>query len=122
MSKKRPPITARMKVDCLLAAVISQFGEPLRCRLSNEPMMPSDNVQFDHTHALTHGGKHSYRDIRPVLYEPHKKKSKQDVRDAAHVKRLRKKRHARSQGAIAASRFPAQSKPLASSQFRVARP
>jgi 5-methylcytosine-specific restriction endonuclease McrA len=113
---KRPPITARMKVNCLLQAVFDQFGDYLRCRISGEPMKPEAPVEFDHTHALVHRGPHSWRALRPVLKQPHLKKSKQDVRDAAHVKRLREPA-SRKGPQVASSRFPERSKPLSSSHF-----
>jgi|ERR1043166_187542 5-methylcytosine-specific restriction endonuclease McrA len=116
---KRPRITDRMKVDCLLARVHMQFGAHLKCALSGEDMKPGDPVEFDHTHALVHQGGHSWEALRPVLREPHKKKSKRDVRDAAHVARLRGSKHKRRpKRQIHSSRFPTTSRPMETSRWK----
>ena len=116
MTVTRPRTTARMKVNCLLQAVYDQFGAYLRCRISGQEMKPEDPVEFDHTHALVHSGQHSWRALRPVLKQPHQKKSKQDVRDAAHVERLRNPA-ARKGPRVDSSKFPDCSNPLPSSRF-----
>jgi 5-methylcytosine-specific restriction endonuclease McrA len=120
---KRPNITARMKVNCLLDRVFQQFGAYLKCSLSGEDMKPEDPVEFDHTHALVHKGEHSWEALRPVLKEPHKRKSKSDVRDAAHVSRLVKERKGRPKRKrrsrkIPPRPFPGGHRPLQSRGFQ----
>jgi 5-methylcytosine-specific restriction endonuclease McrA len=117
MKSKRPPITARMKVNALLHRVHLQFGEYLKCAISGEDMKPDDPVEFDHTHALVHSGGHSWDALRPVLKVPHQRKSKRDMRDAAHVKRLRRREKSRPSKKIASSRFYERQRPLLSSSF-----
>lgn len=84
----RKRVTERMKVDCLLALAHTQFGVHLRCAISGEDMKPGAPVEFDHIHALVHGGEHTYQNLRPVLSEAHKRKTAQDIRDDAKVTRL----------------------------------
>lgn len=111
-----------MKVNCLLDRVHKQFGVYLKCAISGEDMKPEDPVEFDHTHALVHKGEHNWEALRPVLKEPHKRKSKRDVRDAARVSRLTKERKGkpkrkRRSRKIQCRPFPEGSRPMQSRGF-----
>lgn len=100
----RQKITDRMKVDCLLARVFMQFGAHLKCSLSGEDMKAGDPVEFDHTHALVHGGGHTYEDLRPVLSEAHKRKTARDIADAAKIDRIVQKKDRPAMSRLAAGR------------------
>jgi len=84
----RKPFTKREIIDTLLYRVEMQFGEPLKCAISGEPMRPGDPVEIDHIHADALGGKHEYRNFRPVLKAAHKPKSKRDVQALAKIDRI----------------------------------
>lgn len=77
---ERKQITPKMKVDALLHRVFLQFGVHLACPISGEPMKPGDIIQFDHVHCVELDGPHVYGNIRPVLADPHKTKTKSDIR------------------------------------------
>jgi len=67
-----------MAVDCLLERVLMQFGVTLICPECKEPLLPGQNIHFDHIHADVLGGEHHYSNLRPIHYDPcHKKKAKQ---------------------------------------------
>lgn len=116
MSKKRPRITPRMKVDALLHRIILQFGKPLRDFKGND-LRPGDPVVFDHIHAVTFGGAHSYDNLRPCLKAANDSKGRQEHRDHHHIRRLRGEVGQRASRPLAPGRFEG-TKPLASSSFR----
>ncbi len=83
------PISRKMAVDCLLHRVIVQHGLPLFCDICHEPLVPGQQIQFDHIHSDVMGGKHEYQNLRPVHYDPcHKKKSARDVAAKAKLDRI----------------------------------
>jgi 5-methylcytosine-specific restriction endonuclease McrA len=84
----RRAFTIRQVIDMFLYRVELQFGEPLKCAISGDPMRPGDPVQIDHIHAVTLGGPHVYTNFRPVLVEPHKRKSKRDVQAKSKIDRI----------------------------------
>ena len=65
------------------------------CYLSGRKITPSDTVEYDHKIALInwagegHGNRES--NIFPVIREPHREKTKQDVAQKAKSDRVRKK-------------------------------
>lgn len=83
-----------MAVDCLLdriATDVEMVDGTLRllCGWCREPLLPWQVIQFDHVHAVVHGGDHSYLNLRPIHYDPcHKEKSARDVAANAKVKRI----------------------------------
>src|ERR1700733_12028817 len=79
---KRKAITPAMKVACLL------FRWFTPCSLCGKRIEPEDKVEWDHVHALVHGGAHHYNNLRPVHAQCHKVKSAKDVSANAKVKRL----------------------------------
>lgn len=98
------PVTRKMAVDCLLDCIstreIREVHDPrtdhktlivaLICSECEEPLLPGQAIQFDHIHAHVHGGEHSYRNLRPIHYDPcHKKKTKADIQANAKIKRIR---------------------------------
>ena len=89
MSKDRPTITARMKVDCLLHRIFLQFGVYLRDFQGNE-LKPGDPVVFDHTHSLGQRGPHIYENLRPAQKRANDDKARRETRDHHHVRRLRR--------------------------------
>jgi 5-methylcytosine-specific restriction endonuclease McrA len=79
---KRQPITADMKIDCLL------FRYSITCGICHCDIAPGHEIEWDHTHALVHGGQHVFTNLRPVHAECHKQKTKADVQANAKVKRI----------------------------------
>ena len=96
------PVIRKMAVDCLLwrfmlfGQAITSHGPTatgLPCSICGEPLLPGQQIQFDHIHADVHGGEHTYKNLRPVHYDPcHKGKTAQDIKDNAKVKRLKNPR------------------------------
>ncbi len=80
---KRQAITDRMKLDCLL------FRHCIKCGICGKELSPANEIEWDHVHALVHGGAHVFTNIRPVHAECHKEKTARDVAANAKVKRLR---------------------------------
>lgn len=113
MSKQRPTITARMKVDSLLHRIMLQFGRPLLDFEGNE-LRPGDPVVFDHPHGLTFEGPHVHENLRPCLKSANDAKAKKETRDYHHVRRLREGKT--KSAPPASSRFPAQSRAIPSSR------
>ena len=84
----RPNITVRMKIDSILQRIFVQFGTYLKDP-SGEDMKPGDDVVFDHMHALTFDGEHTYMNLRPILRQTNAEKAKQETKDYWKLKRLR---------------------------------
>ena len=84
----RPAITARMKVDSLLQRVFVQFGSYLKDP-TGEDLKPGCDLVFDHMHALTFDGEHTYMNLRPILRQTNAEKAKQETKDYWKLKRLR---------------------------------
>ena len=95
----RPNITVRMKIDSLLQRVFVQFGVYLKDP-SGEDMKPGDDVVFDHMHALTFGGEHTYVNLRPILRKTNAEKAKQETKAYWKGKRLRGETKGRPKRAI----------------------
>ena len=79
---KRKPITDKMKME-----VLRRQNATVQCYLCKEVFMLM-LIQFDHVHALCHEGSHESDNLFPVCLDCHKDKSRADVRDLAHVRRL----------------------------------
>ena len=69
--------------------VFEKFGGV--CQLSGRKIRPGDKWELDHTKALINGGENRESNLQPVLKEPHKVKTAQDVAQKAKVDRVRKK-------------------------------
>lgn len=90
------PVTRKMAVDCLLDRVGRTHGTiefdgilRLRCVECGDPLLPGQNIHFDHIHGDAMGGPHEYQNLRPIHYDPcHKKKTKCDVQSLAKVDRI----------------------------------
>lgn len=91
------PISRKMAVDCLLFRIPTgarpyYAGDPqpfLICSICGEPLLPGQQIQFDHIHGHAMGGPHEYQNLRPIHYDPcHKAKSKRDVAALAKVDRI----------------------------------
>ena len=78
----RKPIRERMKIDTLL------FRNNVVCGVCGDMLYPGQPIEWDHIHALAHGGDHTYLNLRPLHPECHKPKTARDIRDNAKVKRL----------------------------------
>lgn len=61
------------------------------CYLSGRKILPGDTWDIDHIVALINGGEHRERNLAPVLTEPHKAKTKEDVKEKSTVRRKRMK-------------------------------
>lgn len=116
MSKDRPTVTARMKVDCLLHRIILQFGVPLKDFEGND-LKPGDPVVFDHVHGLGTKGPHVYQNLRPCLKAANDSKAERETRDHHHVRRLRGEVKGRPAAPIASTAFPDKGRQIASSSF-----
>lgn len=95
------PVTRKMAVDCLLWRVSQHGCTKLTrlpdgelilvfiCTICGEPILPGQVIQFDHTHADVHGGGHTFKDLRPVHYDPcHKEKTTRDIAAKAKGDRI----------------------------------
>jgi 5-methylcytosine-specific restriction enzyme A len=80
---KRQAITEGMKLDSIL------YRYAVTCGLCRLELSPGDRIEWDHVHALVHGGAHVFTNIRPVHFECHKEKTARDIAANAKVKRLR---------------------------------
>lgn len=80
---KRQPITPDMKLDAIL------YRHAVTCGICGGELSPGDKIEWDHVHALVHGGPHVFTNIRPVHEECHKEKTARDVAANAKVKRIR---------------------------------
>lgn len=90
-----------MAVDCLLWQFdqygVHMVGENdafcfLECSICGSALRAGQDIQFDHIHADVFDGPHEYQNLRPLHAECHKKKTAQDVKANAKVKRIIKKR------------------------------
>jgi 5-methylcytosine-specific restriction protein A len=61
------------------------------CYLSGRRIRAGEAWQLDHIIALTNGGAHAESNLAPALSEPHRIKTKADVREKAKVARIRKR-------------------------------
>lgn len=59
-----------------------------RCYLSGRKIQYGEAFQYEHVIALSHGGEHRESNIKLALTEPHKVKTRQDVKTAAKLKRV----------------------------------
>jgi len=78
----RQAITPAMKVLCLL------HRAEVTCAICGEPVLPEDDIEWDHIWALTHGGPHTYSNLRPLHFACHKVKTKADIQARAKVRRI----------------------------------
>ena len=60
------------------------------CHWSQRKIRPGERWQLDHVVALINGGKHCESNLVPVLIEPHKAKTVQDIKEKAQVAGKRK--------------------------------
>lgn len=85
------------------------------CHLTGRKIMAGEAWDCDHIIALANGGTHSEDNLAPALREPHKEKTKADVREKAKVASIRKKHLG-----ITRPRKKIQSRPFARSDRRKA--
>ena len=72
------------------------------CYLSGRKIMPGDKWQLEHPQALINGGENRESNMAPVLVEPHKVKTAQDLAQKSKDYRVRAKHN----GIRKPSRFP----------------
>lgn len=78
----RPTITADMKIDALL------YRYAVTCAICGKDIKPGQAIEWDHVHALVHGGPHVFSNLRPLHEDCHKAKTARDIAANAKVKRL----------------------------------
>lgn len=61
------------------------------CHISKRRIQAGEAWDCDHIVALCNGGEHREANLAPALAEPHKTKTKADVREKAKVARIRKR-------------------------------
>ena len=61
------------------------------CQLTGRKIMPGDDWDLDHRHALINGGENREGNLWPVLRVAHRKKTAEDVKMKAKADRVRKK-------------------------------
>ena len=61
------------------------------CYLSKRKIRAGEKWQCDHVIALTNGGENRERNLAPALEQPHREKTRDDVREKAKVARIRAK-------------------------------
>lgn len=81
---ERKAITERMKIMCLLNREVH------RCYLCGDAILPNDEIDWDHIHALVHEGEHAFTNLAPVHRVCHKAKTARDIKANAKVKRILK--------------------------------
>lgn len=84
---KRKPISDRLKWQSLL------YWHSVECLECGELITPRDDIEWDHRHALVHGGAHVWSNIAPLHAACHTQKTIRDVKANAKVKRIIKKRN-----------------------------
>lgn len=115
------PVTRKMAVDCLLYRVSLQFGDYLKCAVCKSRLLPGDDIQFDHHHAIVFEGPHEYQNLRPIHAECHKGKTRADVQANAKIKRLlnpKPSKHPMKSGKKKIPSRPFRSKQKPPSRFR----
>lgn len=71
------------------ARVFDQHGGI--CHISKRKIMPGEAWECDHIIALINGGENRESNLAPALSQPHKEKTKQDVREKSIIARKRAK-------------------------------
>lgn len=80
---KRRTITPAMKIDALL------WRFEIKCSWCDEQIHVGHPIQWDHVHALVHGGDHDFTNLRPIHADPcHKEKTAADIAAKAKGDRL----------------------------------
>jgi 5-methylcytosine-specific restriction protein A len=62
-----------------------------KCYLSGRIIRPGDRWELEHILALARGGEHRESNLAPVLPEPHRAKTKEDVKIKSKIARVKKK-------------------------------
>ncbi len=63
------------------------------CGISGRKIQPGERWQADHIIALINGGENRESNLRPVLVDPHKEKTKADVAEKSKVADVAKRHH-----------------------------
>lgn len=83
MARPDARITWDMKID----AILYRYAVP--CAICGKDLKPGDAVEWDHVHALVHGGPHVFSNLRPLHAACHLEKTKRDIAANAKGKRIR---------------------------------
>ncbi len=113
MATVRQAITPAMKVKC----IISRFT--VNCGLCGGLLTAEDDIEWDHVHALVHGGAHRYTNLRPVHAECHKVKTKSDIQANAKIKRIRGETKQGPKRAIPSKPFSKVHRPMRSARSAI---
>lgn len=70
--------------------VLEAYGH--RCYLSGREISSGDQWQVEHRVALALGGANAESNLAPVLIEPHREKTRADVKIKAKIARIQKRR------------------------------
>lgn len=62
-----------------------------KCHITGRKIMPADYWDLEHKIALCNGGEHRESNMAPALRDPHRIKTRADVKQKAKVDRLRKR-------------------------------
>lgn len=62
-----------------------------RCHISKVKIQAGQQWECEHVIALSHGGEHRESNLAPALKDPHKIKTKSDVKIKAKIDRIRKR-------------------------------
>lgn len=60
------------------------------CHASGRKIRPGESWVLDHVVAIINGGSHSESNLAPILIDPHKAKTREDVAEKSRVARKRK--------------------------------
>jgi len=107
---ERKAITEKMKIKCL----IHRYS--IGCGLCGLWLQVEDEIEWDHIHAICHNGPHEYINLRPVHAECHKRKTAQDIKANAKVKRLRNPKPSRRPMQPSGRKIPSRPFPKRASQ------
>jgi 5-methylcytosine-specific restriction protein A len=77
------PVPARVRVR-----IFDRSGGV--CHISGRKIRPGEAWDLDHIIALINGGTHTELNLSPVLIDPHREKTKEDVAEKSRVARKRK--------------------------------
>lgn len=102
---KRKAITERMKIDALMYR-ISMVSGPVICGICRKPLAAGTKLHWDHIHAISMGGPHTFQNIRPTHPECNQAKGIKEHKAAAKVLRLRGETRNGPKKAIRSRPFP----------------
>lgn len=97
-------VTRKMAIACLIH-MAAEEGHPFFCLECGIELTPEDRIEMDHRQATIHSGPHDYKNIRPIHYDCHKRKTGRDVAANNKIKRIRGERKPRPKRPIPSRPF-----------------